>query len=104
MALVIREMDPTSDRRGVAAIDTSFETSVIFDVQIAPRRIELVERPLATARVKRYPVEYEAWHARLVLWHLYVSPQLRRSGVGRALLERAEAHGRSLGAHHVWLE
>src|SRR5665647_316951 len=105
MALVIREMDPTSDRRGVAAIDTSFETSVIFDVQIAPRRIELVERPLATPRVKRYPiedafaawstwdtafvaddagicgfaaVEYEAWHARLVLWHLYVRPERRR--------------------------
>jgi ribosomal protein S18 acetylase RimI-like enzyme len=131
MALTIREMNPAADRRGVAAIDTSFETRVIFDVQLAPRRIELVERSLATPRVKRYPiedafaawstwdtafvaddqgivgfaaVEHEAWHARLVLWHLYVSPQRRRCGIGRALIERVETHGRSLGAHHVWLE
>jgi len=131
MAITIREMDRSRDRRGVEAIDTSFETSVIFDVAVSPRRIELVERPLATPIVKRYPiadafatwstwdtafvaddagicgfaaVEYEAWHARLVLWHLYVRPERRRSGIGRALLARAEAHGRSRGARRVWLE
>ncbi|MDB4956826.1 MAG: N-acetyltransferase [Myxococcales bacterium] len=130
MALTIREME-AADRRAVSAIDTSFETSVILDVTISSRRIELVERALAKPLVKRYPmadafaswstwdtafvaddhgicgfaaVEYEAWHARLVLWHLYVSPARRRSGVGRALLARVEAHGRSSGAHHVWLE
>ncbi|MCX5744313.1 MAG: GNAT family N-acetyltransferase [Proteobacteria bacterium] len=131
MALTIREMDPTVDRRGVEALDTSFETSTIFDVRVAPRGVELVPRALPTPRVKRYPiadafaawstwdtafvaddagvvgfaaVEYEAWHARLVLWHLYVAPPHRRTGVGRALLARAEAHGRALGARHVWLE
>lgn len=129
--ITIREMDPAADRRGVEAIDTSFETSAIFDVQIAPRRIEIVEQRLTTPLVKRYPiadafaawstwdtafvaddagicgfaaVEYETWHARLVLWHLYVAPQRRRSGVGRALLDRVEGHGRTLGASHVWLE
>jgi ribosomal protein S18 acetylase RimI-like enzyme len=131
MAFSVREMDRAADRRGVAAIDTSFETAVIFDVRVAARGIELVERPLETPLVKRYPiadafaawstwdtafvaedgaicgfaaVEYEAWHARLVLWHLYVSPNCRRTGIGRALLARAEAHGRAIGAHHVWLE
>ncbi len=131
MALTIREMDRTRDRRGVEAIDTSFQTSVIFDVTVSPRRIDLVERPLPAPLVKRYPiadafaawstwdtafvaedpgicgfaaVEFEAWHARLVLWHLYVSPDRRRSGVGRALLAHAEAHGRSRGARRVWLE
>jgi ribosomal protein S18 acetylase RimI-like enzyme len=48
--------------------------------------------------------EYEPWHARLVLWHLYVAPARRRAGVGRALLARVEAHGRTLDARHVWLE
>jgi ribosomal protein S18 acetylase RimI-like enzyme len=129
--ITIREMDRRSDRRGVEAIDTSFTTSVIFDVTVTPRRVELVERTLATPLTKRYPiadafaawstwdtafvaddagicgfaaVEYEAWHARLVLWHLYVSPERRRSGIGRALLARVEAHGRSCHAAQVWLE
>jgi len=128
---VIRKFSD-DDRRGVAAIDTSFQTSSIFDVIVTPRRIELVERPLDTPLTKRYAiadafaawstwdtawvaehsgsisgfaaVEYAAWHSRLVLWHLYVSPARRRSGIGRALLERAEAHGRSLRAKTVWLE
>src|SRR5687768_4526280 len=109
MAITIREMNRTADRRGVEAIDTSFETASMFDVVVAGRRIELVERTLPRPRVKRYPiadafapwctwdtafvaceadgtivgfaaVEYEAWHARLVLWHIYVAPAYRRSG------------------------
>lgn len=131
MTVTIREMDREADRRGVEAIDTAFETAVIYDVQGTARGFELVERRLARPVVKRYPiadafaawstwdtafvadaggicgfaaVEYEAWHARLVLWHLYVAPAHRRTGVGRALLARAEAHGRALGARHVWLE
>jgi ribosomal protein S18 acetylase RimI-like enzyme len=47
---------------------------------------------------------YEAWHGRLVLWFLYIAPAWRRQGVGRGLLARVEAHGRSVGASHVWLE
>lgn len=136
-AVAIREMDRTRDRRGVAAIDTAFETSRIYDVALAPHRIELVERTLEAPLVKRYPiedvfapwaswqtgfvavcqagaeaekicgfaaVEYEAWHARLVLWHLYVAPEHRKTGVARALLARVEQHGRELGARRVWLE
>ena len=49
-------------------------------------------------------VAYEGWHARLVLWFLYVAPAARRQGLGRALLARAEDHGRACGATHVWLE
>lgn len=128
----IREVDRAGDRRAVSEIDTSFETSVVFDVVVRGRAIELVERALATPRVKRYSmgeafaewstwdtgwvaedagraigfagVEYEAWHARLVLWHLYVARARRREGIARALLARVEAHGRALGARRVWLE
>jgi ribosomal protein S18 acetylase RimI-like enzyme len=49
-------------------------------------------------------VEYEAWHARLVLWHLYVARARRREGIGRRLLAEVEDHGRSRGARTVWLE
>ncbi len=129
--MTIRELDRTRDRRGVEAIDTTFDTASVFDVVTTPRAIELVERKLDQPRSKRYSigevfagwarwemgwvaddggirgfatVEHEPWHERLVLWFLYVSPAWRRRGVGRALLERVEAYGREVGASHVWLE
>ncbi len=131
MTIAVRELDRDTDRRGVEAIDTAFETTTVFDLVTSPRRIELVERPLEKPLVKRYSiaevfaawarwdagwvaddggirgfatVEHEPWHARLILWFLYVAPAWRRRGVGRALLERVEQHGRSVGANHVWLE
>ena len=132
MTTTIRDLDRRADRRAVEAIDTSFETATIFEVATTARALELVERPLPTPRIKRYSiaevfapwarwdrgwvadddggvhgfatVAFEAWHERLVLWFLYIAPSYRRRGVGRALLERVEAHGRELGATHVWLE
>lgn len=127
----IREMDRAVDRPGVEALDTSFQTTTVFDVVVTPRRIELVDHALTAPLVKRYPIqdvfahwatwdtgfvaddgaicgfaatEYEPWHRRLVLWHLYVAPERRREGIGRALLARVEQHGRQLGARRVWLE
>jgi len=129
--MTIRELDRRKDRRGVEAIDTSFQTSSVFDVVTTARTIELVERKLDAPITKRYSigevfagwarwdagwvadddgirgfatVEHEPWHQRLLLWFLYVEPAWRRRGVGRALLERVEAHGRDVGATHVWLE
>jgi GNAT superfamily N-acetyltransferase len=133
MTFTIRELDRARDRRGIEAIDTAFETASVLDLVIDARRIELVERRLERPIVKRYAIgevfaswaswergwvaededgelvgvatgEHEPWHARMVLWHLYVAPAWRRRGVGRGLLARVEAHGRGLGAHHVWLE
>lgn len=127
----IRELDRARDRSGVEAIDTTFETSSVLDVAAAPRGIELVERRLDRPLVKRYSIRevfapwaqwdvgwvadaggvrgfataaYEPWHQRLVLWFLYIAPDWRRRGLGRALLERVEEHGRGVGATHVWLE
>jgi ribosomal protein S18 acetylase RimI-like enzyme len=131
MAITIRELERATDRRGVEAIDTSFQTASVFDLAGTARRVELVERALAQPLTKRYSIDevfaswarwdagwvaqddgirgfaaagYEPWHERLVLWFLYIAPAWRRRGVGRALLERVEAHGRGVGATHVWLE
>lgn len=132
MTVTIRELDRKRDRKGVEAIDTAFETTSVFDLVTSARAIELVERPLATPLTKRYSigevfagwarwdhgwvaeddgqirgfatVEHEPWHQRLNLWFLYISPAWRRRGVGRALLAAVEAHGREVGATHVWLE
>ena len=130
--MTIRELDRAGDRAAVEAIDTEFETASIFELAISPRRLELIERPLAAPRRKRYAIDevfapwarwsagwvaevdgavrgfatvgHEPWHERLVLWFLYIAPAWRRRGLGRALLARAETHGQALGATHVWLE
>lgn len=131
MTVTVRSLDRVADRRGVEAIDTSFETRSVFDLVTTERKIELVERALPQPLTKRYSiaevfagwarwdtgwvaddggvrgfatVEYEPWHGRLVLWFLYIAPAWRRRGVGRALLAQVEAHGREVGATHVWLE
>ena len=131
MTMTIRPLSRATDRREVEAIDTTFETRSVFELVTTARAIELVERPLAQPMHKSYSiaevfaswarwdkgwvaddggvrgfatVAYEAWHARLVLWFLYVAPDWRRRGVGRALLDQVEAHGRQVGASHVWLE
>jgi GNAT superfamily N-acetyltransferase len=132
MPVTVRELDRTTDRHGIEALDTAFETASVFDLVTTERRIELVERRLDQPLVKRYAisevfaswarwdagwvavdegtvcgcatVEYEAWHERLVLWHIYVGTAWRRHGIARALLERVEAYGRTAGATHVWLE
>lgn len=127
----IRELDRAADRAAVEAIDTSFETTSVFELVTTARAIELVERPLPAPRTKRYSigevfapwvswdrgwvaddggvrgfatVEHEAWHQRLVLWFLYIDPPWRRRGVGRALIERVDQYAREVGANHIWLE
>ncbi|HEY4177808.1 MAG TPA: GNAT family N-acetyltransferase [Kofleriaceae bacterium] len=130
--MIIRELDRKRDKRGVEAIDTTFQTSIIFDVVTAARGISLVEKTLEKPLSKAYSIGevfqpwarwdrgwvaededvvrgfaaagLEAWHGRLNLWFLYISPAYRRRGVGRALLAKVEEHGRSVGATHVWLE
>jgi ribosomal protein S18 acetylase RimI-like enzyme len=132
MGITIRELNRQSDRYGVEAIDTAFETDTIFDVVTTNRRIDLVEKHLDAPIRKAYSIaevfahwagwdvgwvaiegdrirgfatiEHEPWHGRINLWFLYIDPAWRRRGVGRALLEVVEAYGREQGATHVWLE
>lgn len=131
MPTQVRELDRELDQRAIQAIDTAFDTDVVFDLVTRERGLELVERRLAQPITKRYAigevfapwaswdvgwvaddggvrgfaaVEHEAWHQRLVLWFLYIESGWRRRGVGRALLERVENYGREVGATHVWLE
>jgi len=47
---------------------------------------------------------YEPWNRRTVIWHFYVSPEYRRRGLGRRLLDVALSDGVSRGAVSAWLE
>lgn len=127
----ITEADRVHDRNGILALDTAFDTDQIFDLVVGKHDIALARRVLPRPLTKRFPIadafadwatwqfgfvardekicgfaaaEYEAWHKRVVLWHLYVDASYRRRGIARALLRRIESHSRALGAKRVWLE
>jgi ribosomal protein S18 acetylase RimI-like enzyme len=48
--------------------------------------------------------DYVSWNRRVVVWHLYVAPERRRTGVGAALLDGLDAFARSAGARCLWVE
>lgn len=128
----IREARLPDDAAAIEAIDTSFTTDVIFEVEATGDGFTLRERQFAAPITKRFPLDdvrqndrpwshgfvaddggacvgfaaagLEPWNRRLVLWHLYVQPNARGQGVGRQLVERVIDLGRELGARHLWLE
>ena len=130
--IAIREAFWPDDAAAVAALDTSFTTGEVLSVEMSPDEIRLRPAPLAEPLTKRFPLDdlrssdrpwdhawvaeedgacrgfaavgLQAWNRRLVLWHLYVDSPARRRGMGRRLVERAIAHGRDIGASHLWLE
>jgi ribosomal protein S18 acetylase RimI-like enzyme len=56
VTLAIRALHRTRDRRGVEAIDTGFETDVVFDLVAGARQLALVERRLPQPITKRYSI------------------------------------------------
>lgn len=117
-----------ADLDRVAAIDDSFTTDTVFEVDVEPDRLTLRAVPVDPPLTKVFPpdddeprgtvfvaadgprvrgfveVSAAAWHGRLVVEQVTVAPGHRGRGIGRALLERAAAHGRELGLRTLWLE
>ena len=128
----IREARLPDDAAAIEAIDTSFTTDVVFEVDASGDGFASRERRLAAPLTKRFPLDdvrskdrpwshgfmaedggacagfaaagLQPWNRRLVLWHLYVQPSARGRGIARALVERVVGLGHELGARHVWLE
>ncbi len=131
-AISVRPADFTADAAAILAIDRSFVTDKVYRVAVEGEVIRLESQPLAAPLAKRFPLDdlassdrpYETgwvalrgarcigfgavsfgrWNRRLTLHHVYVDRAHRRAGVAGALLAAIEAHGRALGARHVWLE
>lgn len=118
------------DRERLTALDTEFSTDRIYRVEATDLgfmlREERVDPPLrksygslADEDLGRFPftvaTEDEAvvgfaaagdleWNGRVHLWHLYVAPERRGLGIGRALVERALAYARRVGARALYVE
>lgn len=119
------------DRERLAALDTGFFTDRIYRVEATDLgftlREERVNPPLrksygslADEDLERFPFTLVAtedqaivgfaaagdleWNGRVHLWHLYVAPERRGLGIGRALVERALAYARRVGARALYVE
>ena len=132
MSIIVRSAVLPRDAAGIAALDTRFTTSEVYDVAVVDEEIRLTLRSLDAPLTKRFPLDdlddaarpydqawvavenaaivgfaatsYASWNRRLVLWHLYVDPTRRRRGIARDLLRSVNAHAIVRGALHVWLE
>jgi ribosomal protein S18 acetylase RimI-like enzyme len=128
----VRQARLPADAPAIAAIDTAFSTSTVYDVQVTDSGFALSARRLETPLIKRFPLddledpkrpwshgfvaeddaacvgfaaaEFESWNGRLILWHLYVQAAARGRGTARILVDRVDSLGRELGARHIWLE
>jgi ribosomal protein S18 acetylase RimI-like enzyme len=132
VSVTIRIARLPEDAAGIAALDTAFTTTQVYDVAVSGEDVRLSLRALDAPLTKRFPLDdlddpgrpydqawvadddgaivgfaatsYASWNRRLVLWHLYVDPGQRRRGIARALLHAVDAHAVTRGARHVWLE
>jgi ribosomal protein S18 acetylase RimI-like enzyme len=116
-----------ADLDRLADLDDSFTTGTVFEVVVEPERLSLRAVPVDPPLTKVFPPDDEpggtvfvaadgprvrgfialdvaGWHGRLVVRQLTVAPGYRGRGIGRALVERAAAHGRELGLRTLWLE
>lgn len=118
------------DAAGIAALDTSVQTTNVLAASTGPQGVVLraipqtvtkhfaiddlsaPDRPWTTgwvavdgAQIVGFAaVGFQAWNRRLVLWHFYVDAGRRGQGLGRRLMTAVLEEARGVGARHVWLE
>ena len=130
--ILVRQARLPQDAAAICAIDTSFTSDIVYDVEATGRSISLQGRCVQPPLTKRFPMDdvddpgrpwshgliaeqsgacvgfaavgFEDWNRRATLWHLYVQPTARRLGVARLLTDHAMTLARELGARHLWLE
>jgi GNAT superfamily N-acetyltransferase len=129
--ITIRPLRLPEDLQGILGLDTSFETDRIYRVEIIESSFQLVETSakvkkkytldtdeLARLSAQHFSVvasigseiaglaaaEYVDWNRRVILHHLYVARDHRRSGIGGLLLQSVTAWSRTTTARCLWLE
>jgi ribosomal protein S18 acetylase RimI-like enzyme len=128
----IRSVRWSEDEARVAALDASFTTDRVYRVVRGGLSFDLVPEEVAPPLVKARGLAQEvdrlrglphvvvaedagallgvagaslsAWNRRAHLDGLYVAPEARRRGVGRALVDAVVAYARAAEARCLWLE
>jgi ribosomal protein S18 acetylase RimI-like enzyme len=131
VTLEIRPAKLVDDSAGIAALDMSFATTAMYEVETGPREFHLVEKQIPR-RVKRFAVydlgrpdrewdeahvatedgrivgfvasSYQFWNRRVVLWHIYVDLPWRGKGLGEKLLAKVFERATREKALSVFLE
>ena len=130
--VTIRPVYVPDYRAEILALDRSFTTDRIYRVARTPGSFALEEVVVRPPVHKDFPLAddigegraweeglvaeragvivgfaalaHRRWNRRTELWHLYVAPDARGQGIGRALVEAAVAAARAAGTRCVWLE
>ncbi len=130
--VAIRPVRLPEDRASLLALDRSFTTDRVYRVAYTADSFALEEVPVQPPLRKEFPLAddlgedriweqgfvaeragsvvgfaaftHRRWNRRTELWHLYVAPQLRGRGIGRALVEAAITAARDADMRCVWLE
>jgi ribosomal protein S18 acetylase RimI-like enzyme len=110
------------DASALLTLDTGFTTDHVYDVVSEAYGFRLVEYPLARSITKKFPLDgeldedrlwhygvvaedqhriagfaalrLETWKRRAAVWHLHVSPEYRRHGIARLLLQNLSDYAR----------
>jgi ribosomal protein S18 acetylase RimI-like enzyme len=130
--ITTRSITLPHDTPAIMTLDTAFVTERIYRVQATADSFALVEEPVSPPIRKSFPldgeldddrmwqhgfvaehegaivgfvaVRLEEWNRRAAIWHLYVAPQQRGAGVGRALVSLAATCAHDAGMRCLWLE
>jgi ribosomal protein S18 acetylase RimI-like enzyme len=130
--VALRPLRWPADRASLLALDTSFTTDRVFRVERSDHGFTLDEVSAEPPIQKSYSLvdgvdlipshdwvtiaehnqgvagvaslSIEAWNRRAVLHHLYVTREVRRIGVGHALVTAAIGAARDRNARCVWVE
>ena len=128
----IRPVRLREDRAALIALDRSFTADRVYRIARTAHSFTLEESVAQPALRKDFPLAndlgdartweqgvvaerdgtligfaawtHRRWNRRTELWHLYVAPQARQHGIGRALVEAVTAAARTAGMRGIWLE
>lgn len=130
--MIIREIRREIDSKRLSDFDASFSTDRIYRIAVNEMSVEIKEEKLAAPFQKTYPfdfikndideadyavvaeieetiagfatVKYEAWNNRAVLTGIFVAPESKGKGVGRALVDVAIDFAKTKSARCLFVE